>query len=52
LHAFGIVGRKARLALRLALEVELRVKIVAPGLVEEALDQGKRNCRRGGEPRA
>src|SRR5262249_40237761 len=49
-HALGIVGREARLALRLALEVELGVEIVAPGLIEGALDQGQRHRRRRGEP--
>src|SRR2546430_15820260 len=48
-HTLGIVGREARLALRLALEVELGVKIVAPSLIEGALDQGKRDRRRRGE---
>src|SRR5215469_3313210 len=48
-HALGVVGREACLALRLALEVELGVEIVGPGLIEGALDQGKRHRRRCGE---
>src|SRR5262245_65973518 len=48
-HALGIVGRQTRLALRLALEVELGVEIIAPGLIEGALDQGQRERWRRGE---
>src|SRR5215510_15651353 len=51
-HALGIVGRKTRLALRLALEVKLGVEIIAPGLIEGTLDQGQRDRWRRGEPGA
>ena len=51
-NAFGVVGRKARLALCFALEIELCVEIIAPGFVEETFDQGKGNRRGGGEPGA
>ena len=38
--------------LRVALELELGIEIVAPGLIEDALDQRERHGRRGGETRA
>ena len=44
-HALGIIGREARLALHLALEIELGVEIVAPGVIERALDQRERDRR-------
>ena len=39
-HALGVIGRKACLALQLALKVELRFEIVVPGFLERALGQG------------
>src|SRR5258708_5457880 len=48
-HAFGVVGRKTRFVLRVAFELELRVEIVAPGVIEHALDQRERHRRRCGE---
>ena len=48
-HALRIVGRQARLALEFALEIELGVEVVVPGLVERALDQREPERRRGSE---
>src|SRR5439155_20688518 len=48
-HAFGVVGGEARLALELAFKFQLSFKIIVPGRVERALDQGKPERRRGGE---
>src|SRR5262245_32721007 len=48
-HALGIVGGEACLALRLALEVELAVEIVAPGLLQHALGEREPDRGRRGE---
>src|SRR5262249_23102874 len=48
-HPFGVIGIKACLALEFTLEVELRVEIVLPGLIERTLDQRETRGRGGGE---
>src|SRR6266704_5454667 len=40
---------KARLALEFALEIELGIEVVAPGLVERTLDQRQARGWRGGK---
>src|SRR5581483_7525297 len=51
-HALGIVGRRPRLALQVALEVELLIERIGLGGIERALDQRQAVGGRAGELRA